>query len=205
MAYPFLFDDVLHALGVWRRDRVLDLILQYRAHRCPLLCYPGVPSLLENLARQYALFLITDGHRALQEFKVDQLCLRRFFRVAVFTDDLGPNGQKPAPQAFLDAASRLGLPPASCLFVGDDPDRDITGAYLAGMCAVRVRTGPYWRNSCLVGPDFTISDVPALAGILRDRCTEHSDPESAGGMYGADPSPARHWELKIRRGVGHHS
>ncbi len=45
---------------------------------------------------------------------------------------------KPDRRAFEQVADELGVPAAACLFVGDDPQRDVAGARAAGMRAVLV-------------------------------------------------------------------
>lgn len=47
---------------------------------------------------------------------------------------------KPHPAPLLEAARRLGLPPAACLYVGDD-ERDIAAGRAAGMRTVAARYG----------------------------------------------------------------
>lgn len=204
MAYPLLFDEVLHTLGLWQRSRVLELVSQYRNHRCRLSCYSGVKSMLAPLARRVPLFLITDGHKRLQLFKVDQLGLARYFKTLIFTDDFGPDGQKPAPRPFAEASLQLGLRPSDCLFVGDDPDRDVAGAYLAGMGTARVLTGPYRHRLCLLDPDYTIGDLHTLGRILRADFFDDDVSNSSGGVYAHNPSPARDWQLKVRRRFVHY-
>jgi phosphoglycolate phosphatase len=47
---------------------------------------------------------------------------------------------KPHPEPLLEAARRLGLPPAQCLYVGDD-ERDIVAGKAAGMPTVAAHYG----------------------------------------------------------------
>lgn len=47
---------------------------------------------------------------------------------------------KPRPAFFRGACERLGLAPADCLSVGDDPEHDLDAARAAGLAAIDVRT-----------------------------------------------------------------
>ncbi len=47
---------------------------------------------------------------------------------------------KPHPAPLLEAARRMGIPPGSCLYVGDD-QRDVQAGRAAGMCTVAVAWG----------------------------------------------------------------
>jgi len=57
----------------------------------------------------------------------------------VISGDTTPHS-KPHPAPLLEAARRLGLPPASCLYVGDD-QRDVQAGRAAGMHTVAVAWG----------------------------------------------------------------
>ncbi len=74
---------------------------------------------------------------------------------------------KPSKEFFLQAASRLGLPPGDLLMIGDDLRVDVLGAQGAGLRSALVRTGKF-RPSDLDGdepPDWVLDsarDLPAL-------------------------------------------
>jgi phosphoglycolate phosphatase len=58
---------------------------------------------------------------------------------AVVGGDTTPHA-KPHPAPLLEAARRLDLPPAHCIYVGDD-ERDILAGHAAGMRTVAARYG----------------------------------------------------------------
>ena len=71
---------------------------------------------------------------------------------------------KPAKEFFLAGASRLGLPPAEVLMVGDDVQADVAGAQAAGLRGALVRTGKF-READLHGavqPDLLLGSVAEL-------------------------------------------
>ncbi len=53
---------------------------------------------------------------------------------------VGTGFAKPDPRAFHAAAGAVGVPASACVFVGDDPEADLSGARKAGMRALPVGT-----------------------------------------------------------------
>ncbi|MEU7631806.1 HAD family phosphatase [Nocardia sp. NPDC049220] len=80
---------------------------------------------------------------------IDALGLRALFHAVVTRDDVAHG--KPAPDTFLEAASRLGVDPAACVAVDDARD-GIQAARTAGM---RVLT---------IGENLQLAEVPASIG-----------------------------------------
>jgi HAD superfamily hydrolase (TIGR01509 family) len=65
--------------------------------------------------------------------------LAAFFPVVVTADDVGPTRGKPAPDMFLLAAKRMGVPADRCL-VFEDAEPGMRAAESAGMPWVRVES-----------------------------------------------------------------
>jgi putative hydrolase of the HAD superfamily len=106
--------------------------------------YPGVRKALSAIRGRVPIGLVTDGDVGAQRAKIKALQLTRAFDVVTFSDELGRERRKPHPAPFLAAAERLGVDAATCLMVGDRPDKDARGARAAGLLGtVRVRTGEY--------------------------------------------------------------
>jgi len=82
----------------------------------------------------------------------------------VCPDDTGKG--KPDPSGLLLACSRLALPPAKVLYVGDHP-RDIEAAHRAGMPAAAVAWGylPEENPIAAWGAQYLISTPPALLDL----------------------------------------
>jgi putative hydrolase of the HAD superfamily len=90
---------------------------------------------------------------------LDRLGLRRRFAAVVTSDDVGgdPDRTKPAPDLFLVAAERLGVPPARCVAFEDSP-HGIAGARAAGMAVVAV-PGPMTAGLDLGAADLRLSSL----------------------------------------------
>lgn len=109
---------------------------------CTLRFAQGIPvkagalELLERLAAAgVPLALATSSRRGPAEEKLLATGLRRHFRTVVTFDDVA--APKPAPDAYLIAAERLGVAPARCLAF-EDSETGARAAHAAGMTVVQV-------------------------------------------------------------------
>ncbi len=96
-------------------------------------------TLRELRRRGYLIGVITNGYTFLQDHKLGLSGLRPFVDLTLVSETEGIS--KPHTEIFRRAAARLGVPCEACLFVGDHPINDISGARAAGMAAVRVDYG----------------------------------------------------------------
>jgi beta-phosphoglucomutase family hydrolase len=76
------------------------------------------------------------GTRPIIEQVLAHLRIRDWFDAVVTSEDV--TRQKPAPDIFLEAARRLGVPPANCLGY-EDAELGLQAIHAAGMTAVDVR------------------------------------------------------------------
>jgi putative hydrolase of the HAD superfamily len=114
------------------------------------------------------LGILTEGLEIKQAEKLVRLGIVKYLDPgAIFiSDQVGIS--KPNPKLYLHALNRLDLEADEVMYVGDNPDKDITPAKAVGMIAVRHRgTGRYADRECLFEPDHEISDFHELMKILR--------------------------------------
>lgn len=101
--------------------------------------FPGIAELLRTLhARSYPLVVVTNKPTPLARAVVDAAGLRPWLVHVQGADT--PAQRKPAPLMLHSAASRLGVPPATLLMVGDAPP-DMLAAEAAGSPAALVGWG----------------------------------------------------------------
>jgi len=101
--------------------------------------FEGIDALLSTLEANGVLWgIVTNKPRAYAEPLVTALGWNDRCAALVAGDDAAR--PKPAPDPLLLACERLGLDPADCLYIGDDP-RDITAARAAHMPSVAVSWG----------------------------------------------------------------
>ena len=85
---------------------------------------------------EVAIGVLTDGAEEQQRDKLAATGIGDLVDVVCTSERIGV--AKPDRRAFERVADELGVPTAACLFVGDDPHRDLAGARAAGMRAVLV-------------------------------------------------------------------
>jgi len=69
---------------------------------------------------------------------------------------------KPSTAPFLMVARRLGLRPRDCVYIGDNPNTDVTGAMRVGMMMILVkRRGPKGGH-----PDYLARSLSDAARLL---------------------------------------
>ncbi|MDM7888580.1 HAD family hydrolase [Curtobacterium sp. RHCJP20] len=107
------------------------------AYRASWLPFPGSASLLREAADLgMVVGVLTDGTEEQQRDKLAVTGLGDLVDVVCTSERIGV--AKPDRRAFEQVAAELGVPVTACLFVGDDPRRDVAGARAAGMRAVLV-------------------------------------------------------------------
>jgi beta-phosphoglucomutase family hydrolase len=93
-----------------------------------------------DIAREHAgklpMAVASGGSKRVIEQVLQHLQIRDLFQAVVTNEDVV--NQKPAPDIFLEAARRIGVPPAHCRAY-EDTDLGLTAIRAAGMEAVDVR------------------------------------------------------------------
>ena len=73
--------------------------------------------------------------------------------------------EKPAPDIFRMAMDMIGADKDKTLFVGDNPDTDISGAYAYGLKTAWISLDREWERS-EYRPDYVISHVSEVRNIV---------------------------------------
>jgi len=93
--------------------------------------YDGVIEMLKELKKKYKLAVLTDAPRNKAWQRLVLAGLENYFdEVGTYHDT---KEHKPSKTPFLRMCERLNVEPSKCLFVGDNPSRDIKGAKEVGM------------------------------------------------------------------------
>jgi HAD superfamily hydrolase (TIGR01509 family) len=96
---------------------------------------PGAGAALERLRGTHRLAVATNSIRAEADVVLTGLGLRELFDAVVVREDY--ENPKPAPDAYLAAARRIGLPPERCVVV-EDATRGVRAGVAAGCVVVAV-------------------------------------------------------------------
>lgn len=120
--------------------------------------------LLEFLQRDRIPFgIVTNGYVRQQFPKITALGLAPLTSCIFISEVFGR--EKPDVSIFLAAATRLGVVAGQVLFIGDNPQVDISGAHQAGMKTAWIRNGCSWPENLPFCADMTVeslADLPLL-------------------------------------------
>ena len=137
--------------------------------------FTGVHPVLERLRTKYRLGLISDAQWVFTEPELAMADLDRFFPVRVLSSRIGV--KKPDLRLFAQAMSALGVAPESCLYVGDNPPRDLVGARNAGMRCVLFRGQNVSYNGLRPDACFdAYADLEAIVDRLLGGRSDGGDP-----------------------------
>lgn len=127
--------------------------------RRKVVLYEEALGVLELLAQRYTLGALTNGNADI--YRTDAA---EYFDFAFLAEEIGAS--KPHPDMFQAALNHAGVPAASIIHVGDDPDHDIRGARDMGMHTVWVNIR---RNSWPGGKpaDREISNLQELPAVIE--------------------------------------
>ncbi len=123
--------------------------------------YEDVAPVLDALHKDYRMIALTNGNAS-----IDETGVSHWFEFSISAADVGH--QKPHPQFFETALNRAELDASEILHIGDDPHRDIQGAFDAGIRSVWLnRTGQAWQHDAYQA-DRQIESLAALPETLRE-------------------------------------
>jgi HAD superfamily hydrolase (TIGR01509 family) len=139
---------------------VRRMLERYRA-RLPLL--PGALEAVRRLAAEWPLALASSSNRPLIEAFLDAAGVRELFAATVSSEEVSRG--KPAPDVFLEAARRLGVPPERCTAI-EDSASGLRAAKAAGMCVVAIPNVHY------PPPADTLALADVVLGSLEELTVE---------------------------------
>jgi HAD superfamily hydrolase (TIGR01509 family) len=135
----YLSEDLDVALSP---DQVAETVItamadRYREH-LPLL--PGAVEAVTRIAERWTVGLASSAPRSLIETVLDASGLRPKFAATVSTEEVVRG--KPAPDAYLTAADRLGVRPEACAAV-EDSSNGLRSAAAAGLTVIAIPHDKY--------------------------------------------------------------
>jgi len=112
----------------------------YRHHQPSLRLYEKAAQLFPRIS-DYPLYLVTDGHKVVQQIKVDALGIAHLFRYIYITHRYGVRHAKPSTYCFERIRDKEGCDWRNMIYVGDNPAKDFVNLNCLGVHTVRVLTG----------------------------------------------------------------
>lgn len=173
-------DEILAGLGTPLRivfgdvtddaTQIDSWIATYRAynlthHDARVHAYPGAVEMVQRLkSAGHRLGLVTSKNRLGAARGLALVGLADTMEVIVGADDVV--NPKPHPEPVQRALTQLGMPPETCLFVGDS-HHDIRCGRSAGVWTAGVTWGPFDRQHLeMVAPDYYCDTPDELLGIV---------------------------------------
>lgn len=124
---------------------------------------PSVATLLDELAEEYRLAIVTNGARDAQQTKIEAVSLDRWVETVVIAGDDTP--PKPDPEPFERLLAALDATPATTVHVGDSLETDVAGATAVGLVSIWLSehsdTGDY-------DPTFRVESLGDIAPLLSE-------------------------------------
>lgn len=159
-----VFDEWLEGHG-----SVRTALEVYRRHEPDIALWPAAERVLAR-HRGAALYLVTDGNKAVQARKVSALALWDRVRRVYLTNRYGTVHAKPSPRCFELIAQRERVPIDALIHVADNPAKDFVGLNPLGVTTVRVLTGQHADTPARPGAEakYRIPDLDALSGLLDE-------------------------------------
>ena len=117
---------------------VVERMLERYADDLPLI--DGAVDAVLRLKQRFRLALASSSNRRVIDAVLDAAGLASAFEATVSSEEVDRG--KPAPDVFLEAASRLNLPPGHCAAV-EDSGNGIRAAHAAGMRVVAIPNERY--------------------------------------------------------------
>jgi putative hydrolase of the HAD superfamily len=141
-------------------NELADLYTREKERLC--VPFPGaLEALNEFKASGLRLALLTNGSLEIQRRKINRFKLAQYFDHILIEEELGVG--KPDERVFRTALEKLKATPGESCMVGDDLERDISGAQKLGIFTVWVdlkKTGLPLNSS--IKPDHIISSIIEL-------------------------------------------
>jgi putative hydrolase of the HAD superfamily len=163
-----IFDRWLAKFGRNSRALVRECIRVYRHHAPRVRLYDEARELLPRLG-QYPLYVVTDGHKVVQQKKVDALELGKYFRHIYITHRYGMQHVKPSTYCFERVQARERCDWKDMIYVGDNPAKDFVNLNPLSVHTVRVLTGAHRNVKALPAHDarYTIDALSQFKELLE--------------------------------------
>ncbi|HEY0924789.1 HAD family hydrolase [Rheinheimera pacifica] len=144
-----IFDDWLGPHNLATKTNISDCVRRYRLHKPKLTLPPTHRQMLQSLPGP--LYLVTDGHKIVQQNKVEALGLAAYFKRIFITHRFGIKHAKPSTYCFELIQKAEQCRWQDLVYIGDNPAKDFVNLNKKGAGTIRILTGCH-------------KDVPAKPG-----------------------------------------
>ena len=138
-----------------------------RERRKRHLLFPETIEVLENLASEFQLGLITNGAPDLQWEKIKGGNLQKYFKHIIISGEV--NFGKPDKQIFKIALNKFKVNKEVAIMIGDSIDTDIEGAKASGIKGIWVDRNNSYQNELTTQPYYIIKNLRELISLFDNK------------------------------------
>ncbi len=166
------FNTALEKLGMDYDDKLIgELIEAYRSHKPKITLPQDSRDVLCELSTKYTLALLTDGFLPGQELKVRALGIEKYFKLIVYTEQLGREFWKPSPAGFEKIMQTLKVEAENMAYVADNEKKDFIAPNKLGFLTIQLIRPARIHTVSSAEPDaaaqHTIRQISQLSGLLE--------------------------------------
>jgi putative hydrolase of the HAD superfamily len=136
-----IFFNIMNKYGKKRstKTNVMDIATLFRSLTMrQFRVHEGIYDVLLALSARYKTAIISDAQWLYAEPEIAKLGLDQFFEVRILSSRFG--FKKPDPRLFRAAMEKIGVSSGDCIYVGDNPCKDLSGAKRVGMKFILFRS-----------------------------------------------------------------
>ena len=163
-----IFDEWLRFHSSHSITRVLACVRIYRHHRPNIALYPKTSQVLTQFLPLHPLYLVTDGHKVVQQNKIEALQIMSLFKRTFITHRFGIRNAKPSLHCFEKIRHAEKCDWSKMVYIGDNPEKDFVNLNRQGALTIRVSTGSHASVSARPGHNahLTIPDISYLPDTI---------------------------------------
>ena len=164
-----IFDLWLKEFGGYGKGLTKQCVNIYRHHTPEIKIFKSAKKLLPQL-KDYPMYILTDGHKIVQEKKLGALGIEKLFLRAFITHRYGVKYAKPSTYCFDLIRKRESVRWEDMIYVGDNPYKDFVNLNKLGVKTVRVQTGFYRKVKAEKDYDaqYSIADLSYFLSLLQE-------------------------------------
>jgi len=163
------FNDYLKSNGIFSVKLLKTIVAVYRTHTPSITMLDEDRKIIETLTYQYAMYLVTDGNRNVQNNKIKALDIEKYFKKIFITHRYGLHASKPSIYCFQKIIELEKASWHDIIYIGDDPNKDFINLRKAGSITIRIIQGRFSRIklSREYEADFKIEKLTKLPKMLE--------------------------------------
>jgi putative hydrolase of the HAD superfamily len=135
-----IFNDYIKKKKI-KNIKIKECINAYRYGKNIIKIYPEAKNILQTYKNK--IYLITDGNKKVQIYKIRLLKIKKFFKKIFITNVYGIKYQKPSMFCFKKIKKIENCEYNNMIYIGDNPTKDFINCNKAGMKTIRLLKGEF--------------------------------------------------------------